>query len=144
MPGRETEQDERPRDPRGAERDEEADTVDDDTQRAAVPSPAALSARLSAAAVRDAAAGTMPDARRRDGGGTPDGSTSAAATSAAATSGEAMQGDGTVAGGLTGDTAVDEALRSLDGLTERPLPAHVAAFDAVHGALQDRLAEAQG
>jgi len=128
VPGRETEQDERPRDPRGAQRDEEADTVDDDTQRAAVPSPAALSARVSAAAVRVAAAVTVADARRGDGGAAPDGSTSDHAT----------------AGGLTGDGAVDEALRSLDGLTDRPLPAHVAAFDAVHGALQDRLAEAQG
>lgn len=44
----------------------------------------------------------------------------------------------------TGDASVDEALRALEGLDTAPLGAHVAAFDAVHGALQDRLAEAQG
>ena len=44
----------------------------------------------------------------------------------------------------TGDASVDEALRSLEGLDAEPLSAHVAAFDAVHGALQDRLTEAQG
>ncbi len=43
-----------------------------------------------------------------------------------------------------GDAAVDEALRALDGLAQRPLAEHVRVFDAVHGALQDRLAEAQG
>lgn len=42
------------------------------------------------------------------------------------------------------NAAVEEALRVLDGLAERPLAEHVAAFDAVHNALQDRLAEAQG
>ena len=47
-------------------------------------------------------------------------------------------------GHVTGDAAVDEALRVLDGLAERPLVEHVAAFDAVHSALQDRLAESQG
>ena len=47
-------------------------------------------------------------------------------------------------GHVTGDAAVDEALRVLDGLAERPLGEHVAAFDAVHSALQDRLAESQG
>ncbi|MBT0995325.1 hypothetical protein KIN34_13625 [Cellulomonas sp. DKR-3] len=47
-------------------------------------------------------------------------------------------------GGSTGDAAVDEALRSLADLDAAPLVEHVAAFDAVHGALQDRLAEAQG
>lgn len=45
---------------------------------------------------------------------------------------------------VTGDAAVDEALGVLDGLADRPLTEHVAAFDAVHSALQDRLAEAQG
>ncbi|MDM7856511.1 hypothetical protein [Cellulomonas alba] len=44
----------------------------------------------------------------------------------------------------TGDAAVDEALTLLSGLDEQPLRAHVAAFDAVHGALQDRLADAEG
>ncbi|AEI12442.1 MULTISPECIES: hypothetical protein [Cellulomonas] len=44
----------------------------------------------------------------------------------------------------TGDASVDEALRALEGLADAPLSRHVAAFDAVHGALQDRLAETQG
>jgi hypothetical protein len=52
---------------------------------------------------------------------------------------EASTGDAS-----TGDASVDEALRALEGLDAQPLAAHVAAFDAVHGALQDRLAEAQG
>jgi hypothetical protein len=43
----------------------------------------------------------------------------------------------------TGDSAVDEALSSLAGLELQPLRAHVAVFDAVHGALQDRLADAE-
>ena len=42
------------------------------------------------------------------------------------------------------DDAVDEALSRLDGLEDQPLRAHVAVFDAVHGALQDRLADAEG
>lgn len=43
----------------------------------------------------------------------------------------------------TGDAVVDEALAVLDGLEHRSLPEHVAAFESVHGALQDRLAEGQ-
>jgi len=46
--------------------------------------------------------------------------------------------------GSTGDAAVDEALSLLAALADRPLRAHVAALDAVHGALQDRLADAEG
>lgn len=42
------------------------------------------------------------------------------------------------------DDAVDEALSRLVGLEDQPLRAHVAVFDAVHGALQDRLADAEG
>ncbi|WP_456847506.1 hypothetical protein [Cellulomonas sp. P5_C6] len=42
------------------------------------------------------------------------------------------------------DDAVDEALSALVGLEDQPLRAHVAVFDAVHGALQDRLADAEG
>ena len=42
-----------------------------------------------------------------------------------------------------GDEAVDEALRSLHGLTDRPVREHVGALEAVHGALSDRLAEGQ-
>lgn len=44
----------------------------------------------------------------------------------------------------TGDDAVDEALRTLAGLGDEPLRTHVLAFDAVHAALQDRLADAEG
>jgi len=44
----------------------------------------------------------------------------------------------------TGDEAVDEALTLLAALDEQPLRSHVAAFDAVHGSLQDRLADAEG
>ncbi|NYI60906.1 hypothetical protein [Cellulomonas soli] len=44
----------------------------------------------------------------------------------------------------TGDAAVDQALATLGGLDELPLREHVAAFDAVHGSLQDRLADAEG
>lgn len=45
---------------------------------------------------------------------------------------------------LTGDAAVDEALRELDGLAGRPVREHVGVLEAVHGALSDRLAEGQG
>lgn len=44
----------------------------------------------------------------------------------------------------TGDAAVDEALSRLVDLTDQPLRSHVAVLDAVHGALQDRLADAEG
>ncbi|HWJ83941.1 MAG TPA: hypothetical protein VNR62_00845, partial [Cellulomonas sp.] len=58
----------------------------------------------------------------------------------------AVPGDGGVGGTdepPTGDAAVDEALTALAGLEQQPLRAHVAVFDAVHGALQDRLADAE-
>ncbi|WP_138067571.1 hypothetical protein [Cellulomonas rhizosphaerae] len=45
--------------------------------------------------------------------------------------------------GLTGDDGVDQALTALVGLEQQPLRAHVAVFDAVHGSLQDRLADAE-
>jgi hypothetical protein len=44
----------------------------------------------------------------------------------------------------TGDDAVDEALTRLATLDGAPLAQHVAAFDAVHAALQDRLADTEG
>lgn len=44
----------------------------------------------------------------------------------------------------TGDAAVDEAMTVLDGLDERPVREHVAVFEAVHGALSDRLADGRG
>ncbi|MBO3085928.1 hypothetical protein [Cellulomonas fengjieae] len=46
--------------------------------------------------------------------------------------------------GSTSDDAVDEALSALAGLEEQPLRNHVAVFEAVHGSLQDRLADAEG
>jgi len=45
--------------------------------------------------------------------------------------------------GPTGDPVVDEALEVLLDLDSRPLREHVTAFESVHGALQDRLAEGQ-
>lgn len=44
-------------------------------------------------------------------------------------------------GETTGDDAVDEAMTRLDLLDGAPLAEHVAIFDAVHAALQDRLAD---
>lgn len=44
----------------------------------------------------------------------------------------------------TGDDAVDEALTRLVTLDVAPLAQHVAVFDAVHAALQDRLADTEG
>ena len=41
----------------------------------------------------------------------------------------------------TGDDGVDQALLALGDLSDAPLRAHVAAFEAVHAALQDRLAD---
>lgn len=41
----------------------------------------------------------------------------------------------------TGDVAVDEALSALDRLVGSPVREHVAVFEAVHGALADRLNE---
>lgn len=43
----------------------------------------------------------------------------------------------------TGDHAVDAALGVLDDLPTRPVREHVAVFEAVHGALSDRLAESR-
>lgn len=43
----------------------------------------------------------------------------------------------------TGDAAVDEALTRLDGLDTLSVRAHVSVFDAVHSALQDRLADSE-
>jgi hypothetical protein len=45
--------------------------------------------------------------------------------------------------GTTADAAVDEALSRLASLQDQPLRVHVAVFDAVHGALQDRLADTE-
>ncbi|MBX9245287.1 hypothetical protein ICW40_10775 [Actinotalea ferrariae] len=44
-------------------------------------------------------------------------------------------------GDTTGDDAVDQAMTALAGLDDRPVREHVAVFEAVHGALADRLAE---
>ena len=43
--------------------------------------------------------------------------------------------------GGTGDDGVDQALLALSDLQDTPLRAHVTAFESVHAALQDRLAE---
>lgn len=44
----------------------------------------------------------------------------------------------------SGDHAVDEALTLLATLDVLPLREHVAVFDGVHTALQDRLADTEG
>lgn len=51
-----------------------------------------------------------------------------------------MENDGTQTP-VTGDQAVDAALGTLVDLDRRPVREHVAAFESVHGALSDRLAE---
>jgi hypothetical protein len=44
----------------------------------------------------------------------------------------------------TGDESVDQAMRDLALAATRPLDEQVAAFDAVHQSLQDRLADDDG
>ena len=44
----------------------------------------------------------------------------------------------------TGDAAVDEALSRLVGIDGEDLRGQLVTFEAVHGALQDRLADAEG
>jgi hypothetical protein len=44
----------------------------------------------------------------------------------------------------TADVAVDEALQDLPGLLDRPLEEQVEGYTAVHGRLQDRLADLDG
>lgn len=43
----------------------------------------------------------------------------------------------------TGDQAVDAALTRLDGLSDLAVREHVGVFEAVHGALQERLADVE-
>jgi hypothetical protein len=50
-------------------------------------------------------------------------------------------GDGVAS--TTGDPAVDQALTRLAELDALPVREHVAVFDAVHAALQDRLADVE-
>jgi hypothetical protein len=45
---------------------------------------------------------------------------------------------------LTGDGAVDDAVRLLDGVTELPVEEQPAVYDVVHRTLQDRLADVDG
>jgi hypothetical protein len=52
--------------------------------------------------------------------------------------------DAATMGERTGDPGVDSALDPLAGLADEPLRLHVARFEAVHSALQDRLAQAEG
>ena len=47
------------------------------------------------------------------------------------------------AGGPTGDERVDEALLGLDGVHALPVREQVAVYDAVHAALQGRLADVE-
>ena len=121
-----------------------------------VPTPARLAARVAPPTVGLTAAGAGPasPAGNAPSGGSADEAVPASdvpvsevpvsevpvseAPAGATPAGVVPTGD------VTGDAAVDEALRVLDGLAERPLGEHVAAFDAVHSALQDRLAESQG
>ena len=42
---------------------------------------------------------------------------------------------------LTGDDSVDEAVATVGSVASLPVREHVRLFDAVHGALSDRLAE---
>jgi hypothetical protein len=49
--------------------------------------------------------------------------------------------DHTSRGIPTGDAAVDDALRTLDGLENRPIHEHAAIVEGVHHALQERLAD---
>lgn len=44
----------------------------------------------------------------------------------------------------TGDAHVDEVLTALVDVHDRPVREHVAVFEAVHGALSDRLADGSG
>ena len=79
------------------------------------------------------------------GGFEPDGGASAVREDARAEDGEVgTAAPPVVDDGRTGDHAVDEALTRLDVLGDAPLREHVAVFDAVHGALQDRLADTEG
>ncbi|NED98327.1 hypothetical protein G1H11_23790 [Phytoactinopolyspora alkaliphila] len=43
--------------------------------------------------------------------------------------------------GGTGDSAVDEALSTLNGLESQPVHRHAAVIENVHQALRDRLAD---
>ncbi len=43
----------------------------------------------------------------------------------------------------TGDAAVDEALSRLAEVDGRPVSMHLGVLEAVHAALQDRLADAE-
>lgn len=67
---------------------------------------------------------------------------------AVASQGEAgaQDGDQRYDGGqdsdLTGDPAVDEVLRTMQGLQGRPVDEHVAVFEAAHEKLRAALAQA--
>lgn len=68
--------------------------------------------------------------------GTPASAGDLAADAASRSAGEAPA--------ATGDDAVDEALGRLRDVEALDLHAQLATFEAVHGALQDRLADAEG
>lgn len=44
----------------------------------------------------------------------------------------------------TGDIRVDSAVELVDGLTDLPIPEHLAVFEDVHRRLHDTLADASG
>ncbi|MNW70002.1 hypothetical protein D3C74_491630 [compost metagenome] len=54
-----------------------------------------------------------------------------------------MRTGATPSGDETTHDAVTAALGRLDELTDAPLEHHVTVFDAIHEALQDRLADAE-
>jgi hypothetical protein len=67
-----------------------------------------------------------------------------AAETAARVAGDESDGStGDGSDGSTGDAAVDEALGRLAELDRLPVREHVGVFDAVHAALQDRLADVE-
>ncbi len=111
-----------------------------------VPTPARLAARVAPPTVGLTAAGpgAGAPAGSAPSGGAADEAVPASEVPASEVPAGATPAGVVPTGHVTGDAAVDEALRVLDGLAERPLGEHVAAFDAVHSALQDRLAESQG
>ena len=55
---------------------------------------------------------------------------------------ELDDGSAPVTGVVTGHPAVDEVLRSLEGLDARPVDEHVAAFEQAHDVLRRALSDA--
>lgn len=108
-----------------------------------VPLPSAAFVRpsggSSGTAARPDVLGTGRGAPATDGGASAIREDAGAGDGAVGTAAAVVGDDG-----RTGDDAVDEALTRLEALGDAPLREHVAVFDAVHGALQDRLADTEG